>query len=62
MPQVKDLDSSAQLMNHYVLCAMKFAKASRAGREKGDAVQERVACEISGRYMSKIRLLKESIA
>ncbi len=62
MPSVKNLDSTAQLLDMYVNSAMRFAKASREGRERGDMAQAKVASDISGRYMSKIRLLKESLS
>ncbi len=60
MPSVKTLDSSAQLMNVYIDSAIRFAKASREGRERGDLVQAKVASDISGNYMLKVKMLKEA--
>ncbi len=60
MPTVKSLDSTSQLLDHYVECAIRFAKASRQGREKGDQTQATVASNISGSYMNKIKMLKQA--
>ncbi len=59
---ISKLDTTSRLMDAYVCNAIKFAQASRRGRESGNKEQEVVAMQISARYMNKVKTLQASLA
>ena len=56
----KELPATAQLMDHYISCALATAKLSKSKREAGDEERATRLKNISAKYMIKVRMLQDS--